>query len=204
MSHGLVDKRCALDSPIRRMKPTMKLWLVAGILVGVAWAPRPWWMWALGVPAVALATVAILSRISWAFLLRRLLLLGPFVAGVALLALFQPNGVAAAAFLVSKSLICLLTMILLTQTTSFTEILAVLRTVRLPGLLITVVALMYRYTFVLVDEAERLGRARRCRTFSQRRWPTWTALATVAGQLFVRSSERADRVYAAMCARGWR
>ena len=27
--------------------------------------------------------------------------------------------------------------------------------------------------------------------------------ATVIGHLFIRSSERAERIYAAMCARGW-
>ena len=30
------------------------------------------------------------------------------------------------------------------------------------------------------------------------------ALASVAGQLFIRASERAERIYDAMCARGWR
>jgi energy-coupling factor transporter transmembrane protein EcfT len=29
-------------------------------------------------------------------------------------------------------------------------------------------------------------------------------MATVISQLFIRSSERAERIYAAMCARGWR
>lgn len=47
-----------------------------------------------------------------------------------------------------------------------------------------------------------MGRARASRTFTGRRRWQWPVLATVAGQLFVRASERAERIYAAMCARG--
>ncbi len=103
-----------------------------------------------------------------------------------------------------KSTLCLATMILLTNTTPFADLLRTLRRLRVPGLLITVLALMYRYLFVLIDEAERMQRARRSRTFSARRAHVWASLATLGGQLFVRSTERAERIYAAMCARGWR
>jgi cobalt/nickel transport system permease protein len=76
--------------------------------------------------------------------------------------------------------------------------------VRVPALLVTTLALMYRYLFELVDEAERMQRAQKCRTFERRRWHAWKSLGTVAGQLFVRSTERAERIYAAMLARGWK
>jgi energy-coupling factor transporter transmembrane protein EcfT len=42
------------------------------------------------------------------------------------------------------------------------------------------------------------------RTFTRRRRVRWQTLATVVGQLFVRASERAERIYDAMCARGWK
>jgi cobalt/nickel transport system permease protein len=70
--------------------------------------------------------------------------------------------------------------------------------------MIKTLALMHRYLFVLADEAERMSRARASRTFTPRRRVRWPALASVAGQLFLRASERAERIYAAMCARGWR
>jgi cobalt/nickel transport system permease protein len=63
---------------------------------------------------------------------------------------------------------------------------------------------MYRYLFVLIDEAERLNRARSSRTFSASRLRRWHTLASLIGQLFVRSTERAERIYAAMSARGWK
>ena len=75
---------------------------------------------------------------------------------------------------------------------------------RVPGLLITTIALMHRYLFVLADEAERMRRARASRTFTRDRRARWQTLSTVVGQLFVRASERAERIYDAMCARGWK
>jgi cobalt/nickel transport system permease protein len=63
---------------------------------------------------------------------------------------------------------------------------------------------MHRYLFVLLDEMERMQRARRSRTFVASRTSVWRGSAQVAALLFVRASERAERVYLAMCARGWR
>ena len=71
-------------------------------------------------------------------------------------------------------------------------------------MLITTIALMHRYLFVLVDESERMRRARASRTFTRGRRFHWHTLATVVGQLFIRASERAERIYDAMCARGWK
>lgn len=95
-------------------------------------------------------------------------------------------------------------MVLVSNTTAFSEMLGVLRRVRVPSLLITTLALMHRYLFVLVDETGRMQRARASRTFARGHRARWQTLATVLSQLFVRASERAERIYAAMCARGWK
>ena len=79
-----------------------------------------------------------------------------------------------------------------------------LKAARVPALLVTTLSLMYRYMFVLLDEGQRMRRARLSRTFTGRRARSWRARASVLGQLFIRSSERAERIYGAMCARGWR
>jgi cobalt/nickel transport system permease protein len=123
---------------------------------------------------------------------------------VALVNALQPAARGGWVVVAAKSTICLLTIILVSNTTPFSQILRVLKAVRVPGLLITTLALMHRYLFVLVEEAERMRRARASRTFTRSRWLTWKSLATVVGQLFVRSTERAERIFDAMCARGWK
>ena len=190
-------------SPVHRMPAALKLAMALGIIVGTVTVPWHFRGWFVGV-AVVLALAAVLSRISPLFLLKRLLLLSPFVLGVALVNAFQPAAQGSWLVVAVRSGLCLLTVILVSNTTPFSKLLRVLTRLRVPGLLITTIALLHRYLFVLVDEAERMRRARLSRTFTRRRRGRWQALATVVGQLFVRASERAERIYDAMCARGWK
>lgn len=203
MRHDFLDKWSRLDSPIHRTSSAVKLTLALVLVVAIVACRMNFW-WALAGIAILLAAVALASRIPPAFLLRRLILLEPFVAGTAALSYFQPDGARVALSLIIKSTLCLATMILLTNTTPFAEILRTLRRLRVPALLVTVLALMYRYLFVLIDEAERMQRARRSRTFTRKRTHVWKSLAALGGRLFVRSTERAEHIYSAMCARGWR
>lgn len=202
MRYDFLDRYSRLNSPIHRLPAAAKL-VFAIALVVVALLLPPSRPTLLSGMAAFLLAVAGLSRIPWRFLLRRLVLLEPFVLCVALLALFQPSGRGLFLFLIAKCTLCLLVMVLLSNTTPFSDLLRVLKAAKLPALLVTTLALMYRYVFVLVDEAQRMKRARLSRTFSSRRSRTWATLATVASQLFIRSSERAERIYAAMCGRGW-
>jgi cobalt/nickel transport system permease protein len=87
-----------------------------------------------------------------------------------------------------------------------------MRAIRVPRLLVAVVGLMWRYLFVLADEALRLMRAREARSGQPDRPGAraggsiaWRARVTggMAGNLFLRSFERADRIYAAMASRGY-
>jgi cobalt/nickel transport system permease protein len=151
-----------------------------------------------------LLAAGLLTRVRWMTLLKRLLWLEPFVLGVAVLALFQPGGWRLALVLLGKSSLCLLAMILLSATTPMSDLLEAMRRARVPGLFITTIALTYRYLFVLRDESQRMQRARLSRSFAPGKGRTWRNLGNVAGQLFVRCSERAERIYGAMCARGWR
>lgn len=203
MRPDFLDRYSRLNSPIHRAPTPVKLLAAVGIIVTlVLTPPGAWWLFAT--LAVGLLAIAALSRIPKLFLLRRLLLLEPFVLGVAVLALFQPRGMSMFVTLVIKSTLCLFTMILLSNTTPFSELLRVLKSMRVPALLVTTLALMYRYLFVLLDESERMKRARLSRTFTPQRRQAWRSGANIAAQLFVRASERAERIYAAMCARGWR
>jgi cobalt/nickel transport system permease protein len=131
-------------------------------------------------------------------------MLSPFVLGVALVKALQPRTGASWLDVAIRSSICLLTVTLVSNTTPFSRILRVLQRVRVPGMLITTIALMHRYLFVLADEAARMHRARASRTFRRGRRFHWQNLGTLVGQLFVRASERAERIYDAMCARGWK
>jgi cobalt/nickel transport system permease protein len=203
MQHDFLDRYSRLDSPVHRVRAGYKSVVALATILTIVVTPRSHPALFIGV-ALALLGLAVLSRVPGWFLIRRLLWLEPLVLGVSALAIFQPDGGRVFAFLVVRSTLCLGTMILLSATTPFSELLGLMRRVRVPGLLITTLALMYRYLFVLMEEAERMRRARASRSFSASRPQLWGMLGWMLGQLFIRASERAERIYAAMCARGWK
>jgi cobalt/nickel transport system permease protein len=190
-------------SPIHRLPAAVKLVVAMGFIVTVVLLPRSAW-YAYAAAGAALLLIAALSRLSTRQLAMRMLAVEPFAMGVAILSLVQTNGLHIFAAMLVRSTLCLFCLVLLAGTTRFTDILRVLWRIRFPSLLVTTLALMHRYIFLLADEMSRMLRARRSRTFSASRFSAWGSLATVIAHLFVRSLERAERIYAAMCARGWK
>ncbi len=190
-------------SVIHRLPAGWKLGLVLLGVIGVVLLPRGAWL-AHAAALVVVLLLAAATRLPARHLLFRLMLVEPFAIGVAVLALFQPDGWPMFASMLAKSTLCLSLVVILTTTTRFSDMLQVLWRIRVPALLVTTLALMHRYLFVLVDEMQRMLRARRSRSFSTGRGGAWRASSEVAAQLFVRSSERAERIYSAMCARGWK
>jgi cobalt/nickel transport system permease protein len=191
------------DSPVHGLQASVKLSIALLLILGTVLMPPAFWGWFGFVGATLLAGL-VASRLPPGFVIKRLVLLSPFVLGVALVNAGQPHSRLPWQMLALKSSLCLITVILLANTTPFSEILRVLQRVRVPHLLITTLALMHRYLFVLGEESERMRRARLSRTFSRGGRFQWGSLATVIGQLFIRASERAERIYDAMCSRGWK
>jgi cobalt/nickel transport system permease protein len=199
-SHVL-DNYSQIDSPLHRLPARVKMLVVFALILALVVLRASAVLYAAAF--LVLVFAAATSNIPSAFLLKRLLLLEPFVLGVAVLMLFQPHGAAIFMTTVVRTSLCILAIILLANTTPFPEQLAILQTLRVPALMITTLALMYRYLYVLRDEAHRMRDARASRTFTSTRRFNWHTLATVIAQLFARANERAERIYNAMCARGW-
>jgi cobalt/nickel transport system permease protein len=115
-----------------------------------------------------------------------------------------------------KSWLSVQAAIVLASCTEFRDLLLAMRAVRIPRLLVAMFGLMWRYLFVLADEAMRLMRARAARSgiarqpaeASQRRpggSVAWRGKAAggMAGNLFLRAVDRSDRIYVAMLSRGY-
>ena len=103
----------------------------------------------------------------------------------------------------AKAVFGVLCIALLVHSTSFPELLRALESLRFPRLGVMLAGFVYRYVFVLADEALRMKRARDSRGY-QGRWLWQTAVVgRMIGTLFLRSYERGERVYLAMLARGF-
>ena len=86
----------------------------------------------------------------------------------------------------------------------FDRLLATLRRLGVPAILVAILAFMFRFIFVLWKELDTMRAARRARTFDQAGLVfRWRNAAQMIGMLLIRSLGRSERVYGAMCARGW-
>jgi cobalt/nickel transport system permease protein len=188
---------------LHRAPARLKLSVALLLLILVALLPRHPDLRYL-VPATVLLLLWPLARMPFSYTLRRMLVVEFFILGIALLSLLTPSAAPLFLAAIIKSNLCVFTMLLLTWTTPFHDLLQELRRVRFPAVMLTTLALMYRYLPVLAEESRRMQRARASRTFSRRRRLAWQNLSAIIGQLFVRSAERAERIYLAMCARGWK
>jgi len=188
--------------PLQRAPAGLKLGVALGLVAVTALMPasQAWWFVLV---ALFLATALGIGGVPVRVWARRLLWLAPLAAGTILLSWFGPAGGPPWWLLAVRSVLCLAIVVLLGATTPPSGLLRVLQRLPLPGVLLTTLTLMHRYLFVIRDEAQRMERASLSRTFRPRRL-AWAVPAGLVGRLFIRASERAERIYAAMCARGWK
>ena len=104
--------------------------------------------------------------------------------------------------LMIKGIYSVLAAYLLIATTSIEKICYALRLVHIPAILVTQVLLTYRYVTVLLEEANRMTQAYSLRAPNQKgvHFKVW---GTLAGQLLLRSMDRANEVYESMTLRGY-
>ncbi len=177
----------------------------------------------------AILSISLLSRLGLRFVLWRSFLVVPFILAalpliftgppprVALQLLqgfdviYSPEGLGRFVSIVVRSWISVQAAILLAATTRFPDLLLAFQHLKVPSLFIAIVGLMWRYMFVISDEATRMLRARTSRSADLPnarhaggtiRWRARVA-GGMAGSLFLRSIERSDRVYSAMLSRGY-
>lgn len=205
MQLELLDRYAHLDSPLHRLDPVYKVVVATLLVFAAVLIPHHWW-WAFAAEAAALLVLFAMSRVPWSYLLKRL---GLFLPMVLLMAVGVPlsrgmkDGWELMFSVLAGSLLSFTALLLLVTTTPLSELLSALHRLRIPALLITICSLMIRYVAVLLDEVDRLRRAKSARTFQASKRLDWAVLPNLVGLLFIRSVERSERVYQAMLARGW-
>lgn len=92
--------------------------------------------------------------------------------------------------------------LILISLTGFNTVCEALNRLGVPRPFVVQLLFFYRYLFVLVDEAERMERARSLRSFNSRSRP-FRVFISIIGHLLLRSFDRAERIYFAMRCRGF-
>lgn len=227
MHFHIVDAYQETGSLLHRTDARVKVIMSFATILLIALTPMGAFGAYVGFFAIVMAG-ALVARIDPLTILKRSLVAIPF-AGAAISLIFtvpgpslgtvpllgwsiSATGLIRFASIMFKSFVSVQVAVLLMQTTHFTDMLWAFGTLRVPRVLVAIFSFMYRYLFVLADEALRLTRARDSRSAAIGGSPTtgrsmaFRARTTgrMIGNLFLRSYDRSERVYQAMSSRGYR
>ncbi len=198
----IADRWSRGSGPLHSLDARVKLAVLIVYLLAIA-SSTVWNQTAFAGYAAILAAGMAASRLPLSALGARLLFLLPFSGIFALIAWLSGDTPRALA-LVEKSLLSGLGVVVMVATTPLEEIVRALEFFRVPRSLVLVMQFLYRYLFVIADQAHRMRMAAACRQGNRAgRRPRFQAAAGIVGVLFARSWQRADHVYRAMAARGF-
>lgn len=216
------------NSILHRTHARVKILFTLAFIVFVNLSPTSAW------PAFIfffslLVSLILISQVGIRYLFKRSLLALPFIISAIPLIFWGPDphlqvrimdgvllpvsitGFERCVSITIKAWLSVLSAILLTATTPFKEITSGFHQLHVPLVIISIIELMWRYLFVIVDEVTRMIRARNSRSSELDRSHHaggsvfWRGQVTgyMAGSLFLRSLERSERVYEAMLSRGY-
>lgn len=212
---GYIDRLSYKDTFVHNLDPRVKVLVVILYVITVVSLPKyevlklfPFFIF----PVVFLTA----GDIPFTFLLKRLLIASPFILFVAIFNLFFDRNIAFFFFnvpvsygvisFVSLFLRFLLTigmLILLITTTSFSGVCYALKRFWMPELFINQLLFLYRYIFVLTEEAMRMTRAKELKSFGKKGTELRFYISFL-GTLLIKTIERAERIYYAMLSRGFK
>jgi cobalt/nickel transport system permease protein len=200
---------------LHRSDPRVKLvfgLILAGVMAVINHVPAL--IWALGL-ALALAVTA---RLQVRPLVQRLIGLNAFFGVMWVLVLFSPGrplfsiwfltasqeGFDLALLITLKGNAILLITLALLATSPVFALFHGMQQMKVPGKLVMLFFFIYRYVHEILMEYRRLRQAMSARGFRPRTdRRTYRALGYLVGGLLSRSADRAERIQAAMLARGW-
>lgn len=211
---GYLDSLSYKDTLIHRIDPRIKLIVTLAFILTVISFPQyevsgliPFFLF----PMLLFA----LGDIPVRFILKKLILVSPFVVFVGI---FNPildtsvmhdiygigisGGWISFISLLIKFMLTISAALLLIATTSFIGVCHGLQRLALPQIFVSQLLFLYRYIFVLMDEAMKIIRARDMRSFGNR-GKGLRVFINMTGMILIRTIERSERIYSAMLSRGF-
>jgi cobalt/nickel transport system permease protein len=201
LHHLALERWSRLDGPLHRLDSRVKIAVTLAVLLSVN-LTRPHEVVLFTAYFLVLCTACLFARLPWWKVLARGLIVLPFVAGVVILNLAGGDPVRAWAVL-ARGYLSAVAVLLLLGTTPFPKLLRGFESLGMPRFFGMILHFIYRYLFVLFEQAHNMRRASRCRAPQGRRQPLFAAAAGAVAVLFARSYGRAERIHQAMLARGF-
>ncbi len=211
---GYLDVLARQVSPIHRLDPRAKLLTTLAFIVMVVSFDK-YQISAMLPFAVFPIVLIVLGNLPAGYLIKRVLWVAPFAV---LVGIFNPfldrqillhigsieisGGWVSFASILIRSLLTVLAAFVLVATTGFNTICLALEKIGVPNIFVMQLLFLYRYAFVLAEESGRMVRAWQLRAPLQKAISIQN-FSTLLGSLFLRTTSRAQRIYQAMCCRGF-
>lgn len=221
MRHSFIDRYGEINSYIHGIDPRIKILGIFALIFSVVFT-RPEYFVSFAFYALFIIILILVSRIPLVFILKRSAVIIPLVLMIAIFIPFFKKGEIAGGYsfgrlqltvtydglmifwnVLIKAYLSVLSMILLMASTRFSQFLKALEKLRFPRLFTMILSFMYRYIFVIEDELMKMKQAKASRSVGRSNWLQTKTLANMLGVLFIRAYERGEKVYLAMCSRGF-
>ncbi len=203
MHHVLLDRWSQGASPLHRRDARAKILALLVFLVVLATTPADA-VAVLATYAALLAAAILIAQLPLGLMATRAMAVLPFSLTFALISWLAGEPLRALA-LVEKSYLSTVAVLLLAAVTPLPLLLGGLERLGSPRLLVLVAQFLYRYLFVLSEQAQHMRLAASCRNGGggHRRGSRFRAATGALAVLFARSYERAEGIHRAMLARGF-
>jgi cobalt/nickel transport system permease protein len=211
---GYMDALAARQTPVHRLDPRAKL-ITSLVFITTVVSFGKYEIAALIPFLVYPIFLSALGNVPPAFLLKRLLLLSPFAV---MIGIFNPlldreilvslgavgisGGWISFGSILLRFVLTVAAALSLIAVTGFYAVCMALQKLGAPRIFVVQLLFLYRYLFVLVDEGSRMVRARSLRALGDGGAGIKT-FGPLVGHLLLRTMERAQRIYLAMCCRGF-
>ncbi len=211
---GRMDELSRLDTAVHRLDPRTKIIATTMYIVVVMSLPRHDLSMLLPLATYPMFLM-IAGCIPLADITRKITIAAPFAL---MIGLFNPiidrtpvalpggmeiaGGWLSFASIMIRFTLTVSAALLLVATTGMMQLGAGLRRLGMPRVFNQQLLFLYRYLFVVGDEAQAMARSLACRVPSLRSIP-WSAYGSFTGQWLLRSLDRAERIHHAMAMRGY-
>ena len=203
MRHAFIDSYANLDTALHRIDAKKKIICLAVFLLVIIFTPIEYFFLFL-LYGLAVSVLFYLSRLPIRLFFSKFTELLPFIILIAAPLLFKKSGYELFLNCIVKAILASALLLIVSSTTKFTALLEALKKLKLAKLFIDLLAFMYRYSFLLEDQFLRTKRAYASRCVNQKEnFKNVKILSNMLGAIFIRTYERAEKVYLAMCARGY-
>jgi len=203
LHHVLLDQWSRQSSPLHARDPRAKIILLGIFLIALA-TTRPDAGLTLALDAALLFSGILIAGLPAAGLLLRSMAILPFSLTFGLIS-WAAGDHWRAIGLVEKSYLSTVAVLLTVGTTTLPALMNGLESLGTPRLLVLVAQFLYRYLFVISEQAQHTRVAAACRHGAGRKYRRvrFRAAAGALAVLFTRSYSRAEGIHRAMLARGF-